>query len=459
MVKASSNTMRVFSVVWFGQFISLIGSGLTNFGLGVWVFQQTGSATLFGLISLCAVLPGIVLSPIAGSVADRWDRRKTMILSDCGSGLATLTVALLLLSGNLELWHIYIAVAFSSAAGAFQWPAYAAATTQLVPEEQLGRANGMVQLGQAGSQLIAPLLAGILIATIQLEGVMLIDFATFLFSMVTLLAVRFPKLVRKDEAEANQSSLLRDASYGWKYVRSQTGLMELMIFFALGNLLVGMVSVLVTPLILGFASTTALGTVLSVGGSGMIVGSILLSAWGGFKRRIDTVLGFFFICGLGLVLAGLQPSVPLVTCAAFIFFFSLPFVNGSTNAIIQSKVEESAQGRVFAVLQMIATSAVPIAYLVAGPLADQLFNPLLRTDGELAGTIGYIIGVGEGRGIGLMFIVMGMLLCLLTIAGALYSPLRNVEGPVPTQADELAANRKVEGHTANVAQVSPLDNP
>lgn len=444
MTSSTSRTMRVFTIVWFGQLVSLIGSGLTNFGLGVWVFQQTQSATLFGLISLFAVLPGIIISPFAGSAADRYDRRKIMILSDCVAAIATLSIALLFYLEALEVWHIYLAVALSSSAGAFQGPAYAAATSQLVDEEQLGRANGLVQLGQASGQLIAPMLAGALVSIIQIQGVILIDVITFLVSMLTLSLVRFPATARAVAQE--QTSLLKDAASGWRNVRAYAGLTELMVFFAVANLLVGVVSVLVTPLVLSFASATALGTILSIGGAGMVVGSVVLSAWGGPKRRISGVLGFLLVCGGGLVLAGLQPSVLLVTIAAFLFFFSLPFVNGFTNAIIQSKVDLAMQGRVFAVLQMIATSATPIAYLAAGPIADRFFNPLLLADGQLAGSVGQLIGVGPGRGIGLMFIVIGLLLILLTLAGMVYPALQQIESSEQDRFIDTNVNQNTEKH-------------
>src|SRR4028119_1012058 len=185
--------MRVFILIWLGQMVSLIGSGLTGFALGVWVYQRTGSVTQFALISLSATLPSIVISPIAGTLVDRWDRRWTMLLGDCGAGLSTLAIALLLLVGRLELWHIYLATSVSSTCSAFQYPAYAGATTLLVPLQHLGRASGLIHLGRSVAQLISPVLAGILVVTLQIQGVILLDFATFLFALVTRLLVRSPQ--------------------------------------------------------------------------------------------------------------------------------------------------------------------------------------------------------------------------------------------------------------------------
>jgi len=189
-----SRGMTTFTVVWLGQFVSLLGSGLTSFALGVWVFEHTASITQFSLLGLCAVLPRVVLSPLAGTMVDRWDRRWAMIVSDVGAGLSTLALVLLLLFNRLEVWHVYLVVATGAACGTVQWLAYTAVTSLLVPRQNLGRANGMMQFGRAVSDILAPGLAGFLTSAIRLEGVILIDVATFVFAVGTLLLVRFPRL-------------------------------------------------------------------------------------------------------------------------------------------------------------------------------------------------------------------------------------------------------------------------
>lgn len=386
--------MRVFILIWFGQLVSLIGSGLTGFALGVWVYQRTGSVTQFALISLSTTLPLILISPLAGTLVDRWNRRWVMLFSDSGAGLSTLAIALLLVAGRLEVWHIYLATAVSSTASAFQWPAYTAATTLLVPKH-LGRASGMTQLGQAVAQLISPVLAGVLLVTIQLPGVILLDFTTFLFALVTLLLVRFPDAKTTAAGEAGKGSLLRETAYGLRYITARPGLFGLLIFFTASNFLVGFVVVLTTPLVLSFASSVALGTILSIGGSGMLVGSLVMSTWGGPQRRINTVFGFMLLSGLCIMVAGLRPSVPLFALTAFLFFLGLPLINGSTQVIFQQKVAPELQGRVFALNGAIAGAALPLAYVVAGPLADQVFEPLMASNGFLAKSIGQLIGVGS----------------------------------------------------------------
>lgn len=424
-------SMRTFLIIWVGQLFSLTGSQLTGFALGVWVYQQTDSVTQFTLISLFAVLPNLLISPLAGPLVDRWDRRRTMILSDVGSGLSTLTMAGLLFSGQLEVWHIYIAAGVSSLFSAFQAPAYMASISLLVPPSQLGRANGMVQMAHGLAQLIAPAIAGFLVVSIGLQGVMLVDAATLLLAISSLLLVRIPRPAISAESAAVQGSLLEEARYGWRYLTARPGLLGLMLFFAITYFFIDMVGVLVTPLVLSFTSATVLGVVMSIGGLGMLAGSLVMSSWGGPRRRIYAVLGFAGLMGLAIIVGGLRPSVPLFMGAAFLAFFTIPIFQGASQTILQRKVDPSVQGRIFALQGMISGGLVPLAYLSAGPLADRLFEPLLAAGGPLGGSLGLIIGVGPGRGMGLLFIVMGSLTLLTALGGWLHPRLRRVELELP----------------------------
>jgi MFS family permease len=433
----SPKGFRTFAVVWAGQLVSLVGSGLTGFALGVYVYQQTGSTTYFALISLATTLPGILLSPIAGALVDRWDRRVVMIVSDAGAGACTLVLALLLTSGQLHLWQIYLFMALSSSFGALQWPAYSAATTLLVPKEQLGRASGMVQIAEATGSILSPLIAGTLVGLIGVPGVMLIDFATFLFAVGTLLPVSIPRPPVTASGVESKGSLLREAAYGWTYIRARAGLLGLLILFATTNFFGSMVGVLIQPMMLSFTSPAVMGRAFSAAGLGMLAGSLTMSAWGGPKRKVFGILVFEFLSGLGMVLAGLRASAPLIAVAGFLVLFTMPITNACSQAIWQRKVAPDVQGRVFAVRRMIAWSTMPLAYLAAGPLADRVFGPLMVEGGALADSVGQVIGVGPGRGIGLLFVVMGALYSLASIGGALYPRLRRVELELP---DAVAAS-------------------
>jgi DHA3 family macrolide efflux protein-like MFS transporter len=434
--------MRTFIVIWLGQLVSLTGSGLSGFALGLWVYQRTGSVTQFALISLFVVLPMILLSPLAGALVDRWERRWVMIVSDAGAAFSTLMVAFLLLSGHLEVWHTYLAAAVSSALGAFQSPAYLAAISLLVPRQHLGRTGGIVQIGQAVADILAPALAGLLVMTIQIEGVMLIDFATFAFAAFTLLWVRVPRPEIVADQTSTNNSLLREVTQGWTYIVARPGLLGLLVYLAVVNsFLGGMVGPLITPMVLSFASASVLGVVISVAGSGMLIGSLVMSTWGGPKRRIAGVLGFQLMAGLFILLIGLRPSALLVATGAFGAHFAIPFVRGANLAIWQSKVIPNLQGRVFAAQRMIVSSATPLAFLAAGPLADGVFDPLLAEGGTLAASVGPVVGVGAGRGIGLLFIVLGILTALTTCVAFLSPQIRLVE-------DEMAEDFYSRGSVA-----------
>lgn len=424
-------SMRTFFLIWFGQFVSLIGSGLTGFALGVWVYQRTGSVTQFALIALVATLPLILISPLAGTIVDRFDRRMILILSDLAAGLCTLVIALLFAANSLDILSIYIIVAIKSVCDSFRGPTLNASTVLLVPSAQLGRANGITQALRAAAQIVPPVLAGVLVLTIGIEGVILIDFVTFLFAIVTVLLVRIPRPEPISADAPARRSLLRESGYGWQYISARPGLLGLLIVFAIVNYLLGIVSVLVTPLVLSVGNAAALGTVLSVGGVGMLIGSLLMSAWGGPARRMQGVLGFMLLCGLFVAVGGVRPLVPIFAVAAFGFFFCLALLNGCFWTIWQSRVPPDVQGRVFATIQMIASSSLPLGYLTAGPLADRGFEPLLKPGGPLADSIGQLIGVGTGRGVGLLFIVMGAFLTLTTIIAYLNPRVRLLEDEMP----------------------------
>lgn len=423
--------MRGFSLLWFGQFVSLIGSGLTGFALGIWVYQSTGSITLFALIALFTSMPGIIVSPLAGALVDRWDRRLTLVLSDTGAVLGTLAIALLLVTGRLQVWHIYVVMSIGSALSALQWPAQSAAVTLLVPKRQLGRAAGMVEMAHAVAQIASPALAGVLIVAIGIHGVIMVDAATYLVALLTLLVISIPKPPLAPEGLSGKAPLWRDALFGWKYIKARRGLLGLLTLFAATNFSTGLVSVLVTPLILSVASPVALGSVLSFAGIGMLAGSLVMSAWGGPRRRVYGVLGGMLLQGLVLFLAVFRPSVPMIAMAAFCFLFAGPMVNSSSQAIWQSKVAPALQGRVFAVRRMIAWSSLPAAYLLAGPLADRVFEPLMAVGGPLAGSAGRIIGAGPGRGIALLYALLAFAIIGAVLLGYLSPRIRGVEDELP----------------------------
>lgn len=430
---------KSFFIIWLGQAVSMLGSGLTGFALGVWVYQQTGSATLYALMALFVVLPGILLAPIAGALVDRWDRRKAMVLSDFVAALCGGGIAVLLWSGRLEIWHLYVLQGLASTGMAWQWPAFSALMTVLVPKQHLGRAGGLVQFGAAASQILAPLMAGTFIARVGLHGVIVMDVVTFLFSLATLAVVRSPVIPVSAQSEAARGRLLREAKEGWWFIRQRPGLQAMLLLFAATNFSLAILQVLITPLVLGFASTAVLGWVVSVAGLGMLAGAVFMSVWGGPPRRIHGILGFLTLQGVILLLGGLRPNAVLVASAAFVFLFASPILEGCSRAIWQTKVPPDLQGRVFSVRRMVAWSTLPLAYLLAGPLADRVFEPLMAPGGLLAGTLGQVLGTGKGRGIGLLFMVLGVLVLGSVVAAARHPRLCRIEIELPDALSEAKA--------------------
>lgn len=426
---ANSKYMRAFFLVWSGQVVSLLGSGLTKFALGVWVYQLTHSVTQYALISVCTVVPVILISPLAGIIVDRWNQRYCMLLSDAVAGIATVATAILLATGKLEIWHIYLVTMIKSSCDALQSPAYISALTTLVPEKYLSNANGLINLGQSISRLLAPMLAGVLVVTIKIQGIITIDLISFVFAVITLKCAKFPISRFKDKYLAD--NLVSAISYGWVYIKSKTGLLGLLLLMATTNFSIGFVEVLATPLVLSFSSTATLGIVFSIGGIGMVLGSLLMSFWGSHKHYMRNIFCFMFLSGISIFIGGLKANISLFTLATFLFFFGIPILYSSIQVIFQKKVASDLQGRVFALNNTVASSSLPLAFLITGPLADQVFEPLMRPDGLLAGTVGKIIGVGAGRGIGLMFMIMGILTILATFFAYLHRPLRKIEVQLP----------------------------
>lgn len=429
--------LPAFLATWLGLVVTWFGSGLTTFAIGTFMYQRSGSITQYSLFQFFYFLPMMVLSPVAGALIDRWDRRRAMLLAEIGAGASAALIWLLLLASDkglwqLELWHLYVLIALSSCFGTFQLPACYAATSLLVPKEHLGRANGMIELAFGAGQILAPLTAGQVLGLIGLHGVVLMDVLSFVLSIALLLFVRFPKPppLAEDE-QAGRKSLWRDTADGWHFIRTRPGLLQLMVFIGILNLITGMVIVLITPLVLSFAGVSTLGLVMSFAGVGMVVGAVLMTAWGGPKRRIHGVLGFYLLSAFALFAAALPPTAPIVAGGAFVFLMCSPVILSSMQAIWQSKVPPALQGRVFSVRRMLGLAAPPLAALLSGPLSDYVFEPLLVPGGALEHSVGRVLGIGTGRGIALLFVVMGVIILVHTLVSYLSPRIRNVEDELP----------------------------
>ncbi|MCB8950608.1 MAG: MFS transporter [Ardenticatenales bacterium] len=427
--------MAAFLVVWLGQVVSLIGSGLTRFGLTLWVLEHTGSVTQFSLILFFSALPGGLIIPIAGVLSDRFNRRHLMIVSDTVAALGTVIALLLILGGRLAVWHIYLITTIQTAASLFQRPAYMASVPLLVPQAQLGRASGLLQVATTLPDIISPIVAGALIGFIGLNGLVAIDLITFLFALVTLALVVIPKPARSQAgAAAAQASFAQDIFFGWRYIRARSGFLQLLLYVAAINLVFAMFEALLPPLILSMGDERTLGIVLSLLGASLLLGSLIMAAWGGPRRRVFGVLTSGFAVGVGIFVLGWQTSPWLVAGVGFVALLSVPIMSGCSQAFWLEKVEPDIQGRVSGIRMVVGTSTLPIGFLLAGLFADYVFNPLLTSTGPLASLPGVFFGIGPQRGISLLLVVIGVLTILVTLAGLSSARLRLLDRSAPDAA-------------------------
>jgi MFS family permease len=400
---------KSFYLIWSGQVVSILGSNLSWFAIGIWLYQQTGSASQFTLVALCTALPQMLISPFAGVLIDRHPRRLVMALADTGAALCTLLLAGLFISGQIQVWHIYLTTALGAAFGALQTPAYKALVASVTEKAQLARINGLLQLGQGFAEILAPALAGVLVLALGVPGVLLIDLASFCIGVLTLLLVPFVEPQAASRAASSTfPSWTNELRQGWQALRSDSGLVNFLRYEILFAYLWNIFSVLAVPMFLGLADARSLGVTLTLAGFGMLTGSLILSAWGGPRRRLNGLLIFEMFSALGFCLMGSRPILWLVAAAAFLAHFTLAFVAGLSESIWQGRVDRSLQGRVFSIKQAAVKATTLLAYLTAGALADRVMDPLLRPGGLLVKSLGPWLGVGPGRGIALLFFMIGL---------------------------------------------------
>jgi len=374
----ASNWKTRFFTIWIGQAFSLFGSSLVQFALVWWLTATTGSATVLAMATLVAVLPGVFLGPVAGALVDRWNRRVVMIAADGSIALVTVWLVALAASGAMQPWHVYLVMLVRSAAGSFHFPAMQASTSLMVPKEQLSRVAGLNQSLQGGMNIVAPPVGALLLGLMPLPGVLLIDIVTALIAISPLLFISIPQPERRavTEAGAGQTSVWQDMREGFRYVRRWPGLMAIMGFAMMLNFLLAPASALMPILVTKHFGGGAieLGALDSAFGIGVVAGGLILSAWGGFRRRVYTSLtGIVGISAAFLVL-GLAPGNLFGLAVASMLFAGAmqSMANGPLMAVLQGTVAPDMQGRVFTLLQSAAMAMMPLSILVAGPVADAL---------------------------------------------------------------------------------------
>lgn len=422
--------MQVFSMIWFGEFISIMGTAMTKFAMMIWAYEQAGKASTTAMLGFSAVVPYIILSPIAGAIVDKLNRRKILIFSDIGAGIVTIGIMILYVTGKLEVWHLFIAEALSGGFESFQIPAYQASITMLIPKDKFARASGMRSFAGWSSQIFAPILAGILILKIGVQGIMTIDIVTFVFAVGILLVVNIPQ--PKIEVESHEKKkVIEDISFALSYLKEKKGLLKLMIIFVAINLISTITYFAILPAMI-LARTgndkLILSGVQSLLGAGGVVGSLIVSIWGCPNKKVLTILvscGTSFL--LGDTFLAIGKSYYFWYAAAFLSSFFLPFNMASQNSLWQSKVEPTVQGRIFSIKSMIELSTTPIGYLLGGFLADNIFEPLMKSGTILRNTFGNLVGVGSGSGMAVMFLFTGILGTIICLAGYFLKDVRNLE--------------------------------
>ncbi len=388
---------RPFFTIWTAQQVSLVGSQVAQFALVWWLTATTGSATVLATATLVAVLPQIVLSPIAGALVDRWDRRRVMIVADFLIAMVSLFLAVLFITGKIQIWHVYLVMFARAAGGAFHGQAMAASISLLVPKEQLARIAGLNQIMNGGTNIASPAIGAFLLAILPLSGVMFVDVATAAVGIVPLFFIPVPSPRRSQVSTG--FSVWKDMQEGIRYVRAWPALV-LMIAMALLIKLALTPAFSLLPLLVKnhfHGGPAQLGAFEGLFGVGVVAGGVLLGVWGGFRRKIRTILAGVLILGMGLTSLAFIPGGLLLAGLACLFAmgFAVSLVDGPFIAILQATVAPEIQGRVLGVVGSLLTLTSPLGLILAGPLSDRLgLSIWYASAGVLAlvlGTVGFLV--------------------------------------------------------------------
>ncbi len=449
--------MRRFLAVATGQLVSMLGSAMTEFAVPLWIYLHTGSLIRMAIFSAVGMVPGILVLPLAGALVDRYSRRAVMLISDCAAAAVQGCFLALVLTDRLRIGHIYVLLAGLSLALTFQRLAYNSAVPQLVPKRFLGHANGLVQTAGGVTQFLVPLAAAAMLASIGLSGILVVDVISYLVVIGVVAATRFPRMMGWRRRE----SVGAEIRTGFRYAMSRPGFRAMILFFAITNLFVGPALMMVQPLVLGFGTLSTVTLVAIVAGAGVTTSGVIMAVWGGpAQHRMRGILLSALGMAAGCLVIGLRPAVPVVAVGVFGLFLSLAMMNAIYATTVQVKVPTRYHGRVFSVHTLFAWCTLPIGFVVVGPSLSGLFQPLLRPGGDLAPTVGQVIGTGPGRGIALTYLLFAGLLAL-SVAIALWHPLlRHFDRDVPdAESDDLVGLSELRRHRDDPAAVDSGREP
>jgi len=411
------------------QTLSLIGSQMTSLAIGIWIYEQTGNASPLAFVAFFSFLPRLISVGFAGVFADKYDRRYVMALADAGQAIGTFVLLGVLFTGVFQIWHLYVVAVIQAVFGVFQQPAFQASVTMLIPDKHRDRANAVQLLTGPVAGIIAPTFAGMLYAFIGLQGVIIVDLVTFFVGATVVLFLDIPKPDRSKVAAEMGTSIWMQALAGLRYVWSRRPLFYMFLFMGINNFFVAGMFVLRTPYILARTGNDeiTLGLIMSVASAGAIFGTVAMSIWGGFRPRIHNILPSAAMIGLSLAFMGTQSSPYWIAAAAFFGAIFPSIINASLISILQIKVPPDLQGRVFAAIQQMSMTLMPLAYLVVGPLADNVFEPAADGGWQFSG----VVGSGTGAGMGLMHLIAGSTVVIVAMLFYFYPKVRHLETILP----------------------------
>ncbi|MGQ9553674.1 MAG: MFS transporter [Anaerolineae bacterium] len=396
-VEQPANWKATFFTIWIGQAFSIIGSSVATFALVWWLTKLTGSATILATATLVAMLPGILIGPFAGACIDRWNRRWIMVIADGAVALVSAWLAFLFWTGTIRIWHVYVISLARSVGGCFHWPAMQASTSLMVPKQHLTRVSGLNQTINGALNIISPPLGALLLSLLPMHAIMAIDVLTAAIAISPLLVIRIPQppVRQNGKEDMAKPSLWQDLREGLTYVRHWPGVLALMAITTVANFVFNPAFSLL-PLLVNkhFGGEAAeLGWANSAWAVGIVVGGLVLSAWGGFRRRIKTSLIGLLGMSAGVLVVGLAPASAFWLALAGILLagFMNPIGNGPLIATFQAVVAPEMQGRVFTLLGSAAGAMSPLSLAIAGPVADVLG---VRFWYILAGVICLLMGTG-----------------------------------------------------------------
>ena len=397
--------MKKFLLIWAGELLSNIGSGMTAFAISMYVYTMTGSVTLVSLTTLLAFLPTVLLGPVSGVLADRYDRRVLMIIGDLCSGLGLVYILLQIQNGNQSILPILVGITWNAVFVALIEPAYKATITDILTEDEYARASGMVQMAGNARYLISPALAGIILGFADIRLILLLDIGTFFLTVSMVAIIR--KTIQKP-IPRKQESFRKQLQEGFSIIGSNKGVRSLLTVMAFVCFFMGFIQTLTGPMVLAVSNAKTVGILESVCTVGMLVGSLWIGMIGIRRGYAKILCVAGIVCGVAMALSGVSTNLLFTGGSIFLFFMALPFMNTCADVLIRVSIPNRLQGRVWGIISLLTQSGTILAYALCGVLSDYIFEPLLTDDGVLADSVGRIIGTGAGRGIGLLLILSGI---------------------------------------------------